>query len=124
MPRHNPPRKAYVVRFKSGKKFRAHQFDDARSHKHAASRINNGGERVLSVRKMNPDDIIESDLKSMMGRLQDVIGNGVLRRHPDVILDDASLDSIVFPSFGSRYKKRMEEKHRRRLDRMLKTEEP
>jgi hypothetical protein len=123
MPRHNPSRKAYVVRFKSGSKFRAHQFDDARSHKHAASRINNGGERVLSVRKMSPDDIIDSDVKAMKLRLRDIIGVGALGRRPDAILDDMTLDSFVFPSMGSRHKKRMEEKHRRRFERTLKTEE-
>lgn len=74
----------------NGRLFSRHY--EARTPEQAALRATGKG-KILFVRKVHPTDIIGS-IKSM--NLSGIIGVG--RRQPDVILDERTLDSIIFPN--------------------------
>lgn len=88
----------FAVRYKNGGSFLTLHFP-ANTPEQAVARVPEGS-KILGVRKVRSDHII-GDLKSM--HLEDIIGIG--RRQPNVILEDTSLESIVFPNIRSKASK-------------------
>jgi len=81
----------FEIRLKSDGKIFSHHYT-ARTAKQAAMRANGKG-KILSVRKVHPEDIIGS-IKSM--NLQGIIGVRP-KEARSVIFDETTIDSIVFP---------------------------
>ena len=96
----------FAVRYKLNGSFLTRHFP-ANSQEQAALRAPDGA-KILGTKKVHPEQII-GDIKSM--HLNDIIGIG--RRQPDVILNEATLDSIIFPNIISR-RNRGKNKHRKR----------
>ncbi len=80
----------FEVRLKNNDKIFSRHYE-ARDGKRAALRAEGKG-KILWVRKVHPSDIIGT-IGSM--NLQGIIG--VERRQEDVILSNATLDSLIFP---------------------------
>jgi len=91
----------FEVRLRNDSKIFSRHYKAKDSEK-AAQRalVKNKGSRVVFSRKVHSSDVIGT-IGSM--NLQDIIG--VERRRPDVILDNTTLDSLVFPGRNKGKKK-------------------
>ncbi len=99
----------FEIRLKNDGKFFSRHYETGTAEQ-AAARAKGKG-KILSVRKVHLMDIIGS-LKSM--NLDDVIRVRTERRQPDVILDGATLDSIIFPKLKESKRLRLKRQHLRK----------
>jgi len=97
---------AYEVRLKTNGRVFSRHFTHLRTPEQAVRRAKKFG-RVLGVKKVHASDII-GIVKTM--NLQGIIG---IPRRADIVYDDTTIDSIVFPNKTRR-------QHRRTLAKKLK----